>query len=90
MLKRRFRWGLCAAPLLTIAAVMATENGDGPQEVTTMSLQPLFYRGELDDKVTTVANGAQVNSDYASFVDEGPWAEVKTWEVNSRVHTITG
>ena len=51
---------------------------------------PLFYRGDLDDQVITVENGARVNRAYAAFVTEGPWAEVKTWEVTPRIHTITG
>ena len=55
-----------------------------------MATHPLFYRGDLDDKVITVENGARVNSAYASFVAEGPWAEVRTWEVGPRIHTITG
>lgn len=51
---------------------------------------PLFYRGDLDEAVTTVDNGARVNRDYANFVKNGPWAKVKTWEVTERIHTITG
>ncbi|MDE0272595.1 MAG: hypothetical protein OXP11_15490 [Gammaproteobacteria bacterium] len=27
---------------------------------------PLFYRGDLDDQVVTVNNGAKVNRDYAA------------------------
>ena len=49
-----------------------------------------FYRGGLDDQVVTVDNGARVNGAYAAFVKEGPWAEVKTWEVTPRIHAITG
>lgn len=55
-----------------------------------MGKKSLFYRGDLDDKVTTASNGARVNSDYAAFVADGPWAEVKTWKVGPRIHSITG
>ena len=55
-----------------------------------MKHQPLFYRGDLDDQVTSADNGARVNAGYLAFVAEGPWAEVKTWEVTPRIHTITG
>lgn len=55
-----------------------------------MDTPQLFYRGDLDDQVITVDNGARVNGAYASFVADGPWAEVKTWEVTPRIHTITG
>ena len=50
----------------------------------------MFYRGDLDDQVVTADNGARVNRAYAAFVADGPWAEVKTWEVTPRIHTITG
>lgn len=71
------------------AELMAEEPG--PEVKTqTMDTPQLFYRGGLDDQVITVDNGARVNSAYASFVAAGPWAEVKTWEVTPRIHTITG
>ena len=55
-----------------------------------MATNPLFYRGDLDDQVVSADNGARVHRAYASFVGEGPWAAVKTWEVTPRIHTITG
>jgi len=51
---------------------------------------PLFYRGGMDDRVVTVDNGARVNRDYASFIENGPWRETRTWAVRPGVHTITG
>lgn len=83
----------------TLALMLAVSLGAGelmaeepsPEEKTeTMDTPRLFYRGDLDDQVITVDNGARVNSAYASFVADGPWAEVKTWEVTPRIHTITG
>ena len=83
----------------TLALMLAVSLGAGeltaeepnPEEKTqTMDTPQLFYRGDLDDQVITVDNGARVNSAYASFVADGPWAEVKTWEVTPRIHTITG
>ena len=50
----------------------------------------LFYRGDLDDQVVKVSNGAMVNRDYAAFMENGAWSQVKTWQINDRVHTITG
>ena len=68
-----------------------TSSNEKTKAMTThQSLYPRFYRGDLDDQVITVDNGARVNSAYAAFVAEGPWAEVKTWEVTPRIHTITG
>ena len=83
----------------TLALMLAVSLGAGelmaeepsPEEKTeTMDTPRLFYRGDLDDQVITVDNGVRVNSAYASFVADGPWAEVKTWEVTPRIHTITG
>ncbi len=51
---------------------------------------PLFYRGDLDDQIVTVENGARVNRDYAAFMESGVWSAEKTWRVHDRVHTITG
>ena len=51
---------------------------------------PLFYRGDLDDHVVTVNNGAKVNRDYAAFMQTGIWSTEKTWRIHERVHTITG
>ena len=51
---------------------------------------PLFYRGDMDDRVVTAGNGARVNQDYAAFIENGPWRKTKTWAVRPRVHTITG
>ena len=73
--------------LLTLTAALASASPKGDK---VMTHQPLFYRGEMDERVTTAENGARVNADYLAFVTEGPWAEVKTWEVGSRIHTITG
>ena len=72
------------------AGVLVAEEPSPEEKTQTMDTPQLFYRGNLDDKVITVDNGARVNSAYASFVAEGPWAEVKTWEVTPRIHTITG
>lgn len=69
------------------AELMAEEPN--PEE-KTMDTPQLFYRGDLDDQVVTADNGARVNRAYAAFVADGPWAEVKTWEVTPRIHTITG
>ena len=72
---------------LGAAELMAEEpNPEGE----TMDTPQLFYRGDLDDQVMAVENGARVNRAYAAFVADGPWAEVKTWEVTPRIHTITG
>ena len=62
----------------------------GAKKKTTMATHERFYRGDMDDQVITAPNGARVNSSYASFVAEGPWAEVKTWQVTPRIHAITG
>ena len=78
---------------LVSAELMAEETSsyEKTKAMTThQSLYPRFYRGDLDDQVITVDNGARVNGAYAAFVAEGPWAEVKTWEVTPRIHTITG
>ena len=77
--------------VLTFGSAELMTEEPSPEETTQiMSTPQLFYRGDLDDKVITVDNGARVNSAYASFVADGPWAEVKTWEVTPRIHTITG
>ena len=72
------------------AGVLMAEEPSPKEKTPTMDTRQLFYRGDLDDQVITVDNGARVNSAYASFVADGPWAEVKTWEVTPRIHTITG
>ena len=59
-------------------------------EAQKMAQPQLFYRGNLDDRVVTVENGARVNRDHANFVTQGPWAEVKTHKLGSRIHSITG
>lgn len=90
MLACRFSWVFFTISYLMVAAVVAAENSTSLQGENKVSNQPLFYRGELDDKVVTVENGARVNSDYAAFVAEGPWAEVKIWEVSPRIHSVVG
>ena len=82
---------LVMALVLHLGAVEAMADEQGSKEkVEAMATNPLFYRGDLDDQVVTADNGARVNRAYASFVADGPWAEVKTWEVTPRIHTITG
>ena len=82
---------LAMALMLNLVAIEATADEKGVKEqVETMATNPLFYRGDLDDQVVTAENGARVNRAYASFVGEGPWAAVKTWEVAPRIQTITG
>ena len=87
--------------LSLVSTELPAEKTRSPEKTEAMATQqisqqthrlsyPLFYRGDLDDQVTTVDNGARVNSAYAAFVADGPWAEVKTWEVTPRIHTITG
>lgn len=49
-----------------------------------------FYRGALDGKIVTAENGAQVNADFKSFITEGPWARVKSWQVTPKIHVFTG
>ena len=71
-------------------ADLQAEEPSPREKATTMDTPQLFYRGDLDDQVITVDNGARVNGAYASFVADGPWAEVRTWEVTPRIHTITG
>ena len=76
---------------LTLAFGSAELMAEQPSlEGKTMDTPQLFYRGDLDDQVVTADNGARVNRAYAAFVADGPWAEVKTWEVTPRIHTITG
>ena len=83
-----------ALTLMLLSAELMAEQTGAKEKTETMATHqpfyPLFYRGDLDDQVITVDNGARVNAAYAAFVAEGPWAEVKTWEVTPRIHTITG
>lgn len=76
--------------LLLSTVAMSASIAETPEGEISMEQRALFYRGDLDNKVTTASNGARINSDYAAFVAEGPWAEVKTWEVGPRIHSITG
>lgn len=89
MTRSRARLAL-ALILNLVSAEMSADATRSEEKTKTMATHPLFYRGDLDDKVITVDKGARVNSAYASFVAEGPWAEVRTWEVGPRIHTITG
>ena len=78
---------------LTLALSLGSEElmAEEPSpEEKTMDTPQLFYRGDLDAQIITADNGARVNRAYAAFVAGGPWAEVKTWEVTPRIHTITG
>lgn len=85
---------LAMALVLHLGAIEVMADEQGPKQpkerVETMATNPLFYRGDLDDQVVTADNGARVNRAYAAFVADGPWTEVKTWEVTPRIHTITG
>ncbi len=72
------------------SAELMAEESSLEEKTKAMDTPQLFYRGDMDDQVISVDNGARVNSAYASFVADGPWAEVKTWEVTPRIHTITG
>lgn len=93
MSNRSPRWrgtallALMAAAASTLSLVGCAHSGAGELPVSN---QPQFYRGDLDHKVITASNGARVNSDYASFITDGPWAQVKTWQVSPKIHTITG
>ena len=49
-----------------------------------------FYRGELDDQVVTVANGAKVNKGYADFLTNGIWEQTETRRVTDRIRVVTG
>ena len=51
---------------------------------------PLFYRGDMDDQIVTMPNGAKVNKAYADFIDNGPWATPKLWHVTEGVYSVSG
>lgn len=53
------------------------------------SNQP-FYRGGMDDQIVTAPNGARVNADYARFMENASWSEVRNWSVSDSVNVITG
>lgn len=55
-----------------------------------MPKETQFYRGGMDHKIVAADNGARVNSDFKSFITNGPWAQVKTQKVGPKIHTITG
>lgn len=56
----------------------------------TENSKPLFYRGDLDHRITTADNGARVNQDYNDLMINGPWASVKMHRVREGVFCLTG
>lgn len=50
----------------------------------------LFYRGDMDSKKVTAANGAIVNRDFKKAMLEGAYGQVKILTLREGVHTITG
>ncbi|MGI9294180.1 MAG: alkyl sulfatase dimerization domain-containing protein, partial [Pseudomonadales bacterium] len=51
---------------------------------------PLFYRGDFDHKVVEAPNGAMVNADYRSWVEDGPFGEATLVKVRAGVWSIVG
>ncbi|MAT49660.1 MAG: MBL fold metallo-hydrolase [Porticoccaceae bacterium] len=51
---------------------------------------PLFYRGDMDDRITKAENGAIINGDYLKALASGPYGEVNVIRVTDRITTVTG
>lgn len=75
----------------TETEVMNSRDKSRTTDMTqTQKQAKLFYRGDMDDAIVKVDNGAHVNHDYAAFVEQGPWSKVTTVQVTPRIHTIVG